>query len=141
MAVALNIYLNFRDNAKEAMEFYKSIFGGELKITTYEDYNASDDPSEKDKVMHAILEGDHNITLMAADTPNRMEYKAGHNFGISLSGKESDQDALRDYFHKLKEGGTVTMPLEKAPWGDEFGMVDDKFGIGWMVNIEGTKES
>ena len=132
MSVVLNPYLNFKDNAREAMEFYRSVFGGKLDMTTFKELGGSDDPSEADKIMHAVLET-NSITFMAADTPNHVEYSPGTNFNMSLSG--DDEATLRGYFEKLQAGGTVTMPLDKAPWGDTFGMVTDKFGVAWLVNI------
>lgn len=132
MAVVLNPYVNFRDETREAMEFYQRVFGGELRISTFKEYQASQDPSEDDKVMHAQLEAD-GIMFMAADTPNAMEYQPGTNFNMSLSG--DDEAELRGYFEKLQDGGSVVMPLEKAPWGDTFGMLEDRFGIRWLVNV------
>ncbi len=132
MPTKLNAYLNFKDNAREAMEFYKGVFGGELTINTFSELNASSDPSEGDKVMHSVLEAE-GISFMAADTPNSMEYKPAAGFGMSLSGDNLDE--LSGYFDKLSAGGMVTMPLEKAAWGDTFGMVVDKFGVSWLVNV------
>jgi PhnB protein len=83
--------------------------------------------------MHSQLETDNGFTLMASDTPTGMQRNPGDTITISLSG--DDADALRGYWEKLSDGGTVTMPLEKQMWGDEFGMCTDKFGIPWMVNI------
>ena len=139
MTVRLNPYLSFRDNAREAMEFYQSVFGGELTLNTFADFQASDDPAEKDKIMHGMLVTDNGLTLMGADTPNSMEYTPGGGFSVSLSGEE--EDTLRRYWDGLSGSGTVTMPLEKAPWGDTFGMCVDKFGVNWMVNIAGTPSS
>jgi len=139
MQSKLNPYLGFKDNAREAMEFYKTVFGGKLEVHTFEEYHASEDPGEADKVMHSMLEAENGITFMASDTPNGMEYKPGTNVSMSLSG-DSDVE-LAGYFNKLSEGGTVTLPLESAPWGDKFGMVNDKFGIQWMVSIAGKKEA
>ena len=90
MPSKLNPYLSFKDNAREAMEFYKSVFGGKLDIATFKDYHASQDPSEDDKVMHSVLEADNGIVFMASDTPNSMDYSEGTNFSMSLSG---DDDA------------------------------------------------
>jgi PhnB protein len=132
MSIALNPYLNFRDNTREAMEFYRSVLGGELRMMTFKEYNASQDPSEDDKIMHAELEAD-GVTFMAADTPNHMEYQPGSNFSMSLSGEDETQ--LRGYFDGLAEGGTVLQPLEKAVWGDTFGMLIDRFGVRWLVNV------
>src|SRR6266545_6261341 len=127
MQSKLNPYIGFKDNAREAMKFYKTVFGGNLTVSTFKDLNASQDPSEDNKVMHSVLEADNGITLMGSDTPNKMEYKPGAAVSLSLSG---DNDAeLTAYFEKLSAGGTVTMPLAKAEWGDKFGMLVDKFGV------------
>lgn len=133
MGVQLNPYLSFRDNAREALGFYQSVFGGELTTSTFGEFHASDDPAEQDKIMHGQLTAGNGMVLMAADTPNRMEYRPGNNFSVSLSG--DDESLLRGYWDKLSQGGTVAMPLEKAPWGDTFGMCTDRFGIQWLVNI------
>jgi PhnB protein len=136
VTVLLNPYLSFRDNAREAMEFYRSVFGGELTISTFGDLGASDDPAEKDKVMHGMLQAPNGIVLMGADTPNGMEYTPAAGFSVSLSG--DDAQALRGYWDALLDGGALGVPLEKAPWGDTFGMCTDRFGVDWMVNILGS---
>jgi PhnB protein len=136
MTTRLNPYLGFRDNAREAMSFYHSVFGGKLDISTFAEFQASEDPAEQDKVMHSMLETEGGLVLMAADTPNVMPYTPGDNYSISLSGE--DESELRGYWERLVDGGTVTMPLEQAPWGDTFGMCTDKFGVSWLVNIAGT---
>ena len=135
MTTRLNPYLSFRDTAREAMDFYHSVFGGELTTSTFSEYQMGDD-TEKDKVMHSQLLTDSGLCLMGADTPNEMEHTPGTNGSISISG--ADEAELRGYWDKLGEGATVTVPLEKQMWGDEFGMLVDRFGIGWMVNIAGS---
>jgi PhnB protein len=137
MQSKLNPYIHFKSNAREAMEFYKSVFGGKLVMNTFKDFNASQDPSEDNKIMHAQLDADNGITLMGADTPNRMEYRPGATITISLSGDNKEE--LSAYFQKLAAGGTIDEPLVQSPWGDTFGMLTDKFGIEWMVNIAGQK--
>ena len=137
MQSQLNPYLSFKDNARQAMEFYQSVFGGKLTMNTFREYFASEDPAESDKIMHAMLEGDNGITFMAADTPNRMPYQSGTNISMSLSG--DNEAELSRFYERLADGGMVGEPLAKAPWGDTFGMVTDKFGINWMVNIAGPK--
>jgi len=129
----LSPYLSFRDNAHDAMEFYQSVFGGELTSSTFAEFQASDDPAEKDKIMHSMLTTEGGMVLMASDTPNQMDYTPGNNFSISLSGE--DEAELRGYWDKLSANGSVTMPLGPAPWGDTFGMCADKFGVNWLVNI------
>ena len=133
MAIQLNPYLNFKDKTREAMEFYKSVFGGELTVQTFKEFHASEDPSEDDLVMHSMLNTPNGMMFMAADTPKRMEYKPASGFSMSISGDE--EELMRGYFEKLSEGGTVTMPMEKAVWGDIFGMVTDKFGVSWLVDV------
>ena len=133
----LNPYINFRDNTREAMEFYHTVFGGKLNIATFKDYHASQDSSEDNLIMHSQLEDDNGIILMASDTPSRMEYRPGTNMSVSLSG--DNEAELKGYFEKLSAGGTVTMPLEKAMWGDWFGMFTDRFGVQWLVNISGQR--
>jgi PhnB protein len=137
MQSKLNPYINFRDNTREAMEFYHTVFGGKLNMATFKDYHASQDPSEENLIMHSQLEDENGIILMASDTPGRMEYRPGTNMSVSLSG--DNEAELKGYFEKLSAGGTVTMPLEKAMWGDWFGMCIDKFGVQWLVNISGQR--
>jgi len=137
MATMLNPYLSFRDTAREAMTHYHSVFGGDLSMSTYGEFHVSEDPAEADKIMHAQLDGENGLTLMGADTPNSMPYETGSNGTVSLSG--DDDAALRRYWDALSEGGTVTLPLEQAPWGDSFGQLTDRFGVNWMVNIAGAK--
>ncbi|HSU45954.1 MAG TPA: VOC family protein [Arthrobacter sp.] len=138
MPTRLNPYLSFRNNAREAMEFYKDVFGGELNLSTFADFQASQDPSEDQLVMHAQLDSPSGLTLMGSDTPARMDYNPGNTFSVSLSGE--DDAELRGYWDKLSDGGNVTMPLETAMWGDAFGMCTDKFGVQWLVNIAGPKQ-
>jgi PhnB protein len=127
----LNPYLSFSDNARQALEFYREVFGGELVLSTFGEAGAADGP-DADKVMHGQLETPAGYTLMASDTPAGMERSEGSSISISLSG---DDPELRSWFEALAAGGTVTMPLEKQMWGDEFGMCVDRFGISWLVNV------
>jgi PhnB protein len=133
VSTKLNPYLSFKDNAREAMEFYRSVFGGKLLMNTFKELHGSQSPGEDDLIMHAELNADNGITLMGSDTPARMEFKPGTTFSVSLSG--DDERELRGYWEKLARRGTVTMPLEKAVWGDTFGMCVDRFGVSWVVNI------
>ncbi|MGW6374863.1 VOC family protein [Rhodococcus sp. NPDC055112] len=132
MSSRLNPYISFADNARQAMEFYQGVFGGTLNLSTFGEFGAPDAP-EANLIMHGMLETPGGYTLMGADTPPGMEHKPGANIAVSLSGDDGDE--LRGYWAKLSDGGTVSVPLEKQMWGDEFGMCTDKFGIGWMVNI------
>ena len=128
----LNPYLHFKDDARQAMEFYEQVFGGTLTANTFGAFGQADSV-DKDKIMHAQLETARGLTLMGADTPSHLAYEPGSRVSISLSG--ADGDELRGYWEKLADGATVAVPLEKQMWGDEFGMLTDRFGIEWMVNI------
>jgi PhnB protein len=132
MASRLNPYISYLGTARQAMEFYRDVFGGELALNTFGEAGAAGG-ADPDQIMHAQLETPAGYTIMASDTPPGMETTVGTNISVSLSG--DDADALRGYFQKLSDGGSVTMPLEKQMWGDEFGMCVDPFGITWMVNI------
>ena len=130
---ALNPYLNFRGNAREAMEFYRDVFGGELRVATFADYHSSADPSEDGLVMHSELHGPDGVHLMGSDAPKRIKMQVGDNFALSLGGE--DEALLRGWFDRLAEGGTVLQPLQASAWGDTFGMLTDRFGVRWLVNI------
>ncbi len=132
MASKLNPYITFDGDARPAMEFYKDVFGGELSLNTYGEYGSPDAP-EANNIMHARLETRSGFTLMAGDNPPGQGLNAGNNIAVSLSGDDADE--LRGYWEKLSADGTVSVPLEKQMWGDEFGMCVDRFGIGWMVDI------
>ena len=134
MASRLNPYISYPGTARDALTFYEGIFGGTLALSTFGEFGDKNAP-EADKIMHGMLETDRGFTLMCADNPPGQELTPGNNMSVSLSGDGADGDALRGYFTKLADGGTVTVPLEKQMWGDEFGMCIDKFGIAWMVNI------
>ena len=132
MTSRMNPYVNFDGNAREAMEFYQQVFGGDLHVNTFGEYGDPAAPGA-DKLMHAQLEAENGLTLMASDLPPGMSATAGNNITISLSGE--DDAELRGYWERLSDGGAVAVPLEKQMWGDEFGMCTDRFGIPWMVNI------
>lgn len=130
----LNPYVLFNGNAREAVMFYQSVFGGEPQISTFGDMHAAQDPAQNDLVMHASLTTPAGYTIMVSDAADR-DYQPGNNFSISISGPDEEMEQLKGYFDKLAEGGKVTVALEKAMWGDTFGMLNDKFGISWMFNI------
>ena len=132
MASRLNPYISFDGNAREAMQFYEQVFGGDLTLSTFGEFGDPNAPGG-DKIMHSQLETSSGFTIMGADTPPGQEYDPGNNFAVSLSGEDGGE--LRGYWDRLSDGGNVTVPLEKQMWGDEFGMCVDRFGTPWMVNI------
>ena len=131
MASLLNPYLNFNGTARQAMEFYRGVFGGELTLSTFAELGMAEG-ADADKIMHGQLQTGSGYTLMGSDVPSHMQYEPAAGFAVSLSG---DDEALRGYFEKLSAGGNVTVPMQKMMWGDEFGMLTDQFGIQWMANI------
>ncbi|MDY0892401.1 VOC family protein [Frigoribacterium sp. CFBP9030] len=134
MPTQLTPYLAFRDTAREALDFYRSVFGGECTVSTFGEFGVGG-PAEKDRLMHGQLIAANGMLLMASDRPDDIPLESENSISLSLSGDDADE--LTAYFAGLSEGGAVGVPLEKAPWGDSFGMVTDRYGIHWMVNIAG----
>ena len=132
MTLKLNPYLNFKDNAREAITFYQSVLGGDLTISTFGEFGMSQDPNDADQVMHSQLDTPDGFTLMASDTPQGMELKPGTNMSVSVSGDDSAD--LHGYWEKLSEGGTIRMAFGKTFFSRGFGMCVDQFGTPWMVN-------
>ena len=132
----LNPYISFRDQAREALEFYQSVFGGELALDTFAQFDMGQDPSENDLIMHGQLETPAGFVLMAADTPSTMPYTPAAGVAISVSG--DDEATLQAYWDALAADGTVGMPFETPPWGGRFGMVTDRFGIDWMLALNAS---
>ena len=131
--ITLDPYIFFKGNCREAMEFYKGIFGGELSVMTYDQVPGNTQEDMKDKLMHALLDGD--IRIMGSDTEKASEQSA--KISLSLGGE--DEDKLGKIFDALSEGGEVRSALKKEFWGDTFGSLTDKFGVEWMVNIAAAK--
>jgi PhnB protein len=134
---SLNPYLNFRNTSRQAMEFYQSVFGGMLDLSTFGEFEGMvQDPSEQDLIMHAHLVTDDGFVLMASDTPSGMEYREPAGFAVSVSGDE--EAPMQKFWDALSEGGTVTMPYGTPPWGGKYGMLTDKFGVDWMVAVNAS---
>jgi len=135
MPSLLNPYLSFQDNAREAMEFYHTVFGGDLQITTFKEGQMSSGPDDDNKIMHSQLTATNGMVLMGSDTPEGMGmgYSPGTNVSISLSGDNHAE--LSGYWEKLAQGASITIPLAPSPWNSTFGMLTDKFGIAWLMDI------
>jgi PhnB protein len=116
------------------MEFYQSVFGGELDVSTWGEMPdmPGNSPAMHDKLMHAMLTVSDSITIMGADMPDSPGPKDSP-ISVSLSGE--DEAELRGWWDKLSVGAEITAPFGQAPWGDIFGMCVDKFGVHWMVNV------
>jgi PhnB protein len=135
---SLNPYLSFRTEARDAMTFYQGVFGGDLTIDTFAQFEGMvQDPAENDLVMHAQLNSPEGFVLMGADTPSGMPYEKPAGISVSVSG--DDEGALQGYWDKLTDGGTVVMPFDTPPWGGRFGMLTDRFGIDWMISVNAAQ--
>jgi PhnB protein len=130
----LNPYISFHRNAREAMTYYQSVLGGDLVIDTFATFDGMvADPSDKDLVMHSQLTTSDGIVLMGADTPSEMPYTAPA--GVSMSVSSDDESRIAALFSAFAADGTVTLPFDTQVWGAKFGMVTDRFGIGWMFAV------
>ena len=131
MAIRLNPYLHFSGHARAAMEFYRSVLGGELEVMTFGDMGGGGPEYPDDGVMHAFLRTDAGLELMASDGGDPTTASAGR---VSCSISGDDRETLTRWFEGLAEGGTVDVPFEKQMWGDMFGQLTDRFGVRWLVN-------
>lgn len=136
--IRLEPYIFFKGNAKEAMEFYKEVFGGELTMQTLGESpkevleQMKVDESRYGEIMHAMLKTS-GFTLLASDSQMASDHSA--KVELSINGPGPEAPKMSEIFDKLAEGGKVRMPLSKQFWGDTFGMLTDKYGVDWMMNI------
>jgi PhnB protein len=129
----LNPYLSFRTDARQAMEFYQSILGGDLEISVFGDFpDMVQDPNQKELVMHAELRTPDGLVLMGSDSPDGMPYETPQGFSVSLSGNTETE--TKQVWDKLADDATITLPLDAAPWGGTFGMLIDRYGTPWMLH-------
>ena len=133
----LNPYLSFKSEAREALEFYQSALGGQLDLSTFGEMpDMAQDPSDAELIMHGQLEAPGGLTLMAADTGSMMPYVApSSGVTVALTGGPEDHEYIEGVCKRLAEGAQETMPFEKAPWGDYYGQLTDKYGISWMFDV------
>ncbi len=137
MKPKLNPYLTFNGTAGVAMKFYQSILGGDLKMQTFAESGMKASDEDKDKIIHALLENG-TLTFMASDGDKTHQVRTGDNVSMSISG--NDSELLTKYFNGLSRDGKIDMPLAKQFWGDTFGMLTDKFGVHWMINISSQEQ-
>ncbi len=136
MTVAVTNHLNFRGDARAALAFYQSVFGGELMIMTYADMGNVQEPSEANQVIWGQVSADSGFRMMAYDVPSRLPWNPGENpFFVSLRGDTTAEIAA--YWEKLSDGATLLQPLAPAQWAPLYGMLQDRFGITWVVDVTG----
>ncbi|GAA2194199.1 VOC family protein [Micromonospora lupini] len=132
MTARVSPYLSFDGNAREAMGFYQSVFGGSLQITTFGDLHGPTDAATDSLVAHVVLRGASGIVLMGSDrTPG--DHGAGGTQSITLGG--DDETELTGYWKRLCADGAVTVPFARSPWGARYGRCTDRFGTDWLVNV------
>ena len=131
--VVAESYLHFNGNAREAFSFYKDVFGGELSLMTWGESPLPDRPDDPppEGIMHGRLTFG-NSGIMFSDIPDAM-YAKPQGFRISISANDAAE--ARRVFTALAEGGETVMPFQETFWSPGFGMVDDRFGTPWMVNV------
>lgn len=140
MSVALTPYLRFGGVAREAMEHYHLVFGGELSVLTFQEGMNDGNPATADLIMHSSLFVGPGLHLMASDT--MPDSNVTGNGAVALSSDATDtadNATLTDWWEKLSADSRIDEPLIKAPWGDSFGMLTDKFGVCWMFNISAVR--
>lgn len=136
MVTRLNPYLNFETESRAALEFYHDALGGTLQIWTFGEYKMTDDPAYADLVMHGAVTSPDGLTIFASDVPPGGEPPVvGTSINVSLSSDDTDLTPIWD---KLTEGAEIVVPFEIAPWGDRFGLFNDKFGVAWLVDQDGS---
>ena len=134
MPVTTTTHLNFRGDARAALEFYQSVFGGEIIAVTYADAHNVQDPSETDQLMWGQVQGDNGIHLMAYDVPVRMPYEQGVN-SVFVSVRGQDAEEITTYWKGLTEGATIAYDLAPAGWSPLYGMLKDRFGVVWVLDV------
>lgn len=133
MTIAVTPHLNFRGSAREALEFYRTVFGGELAIIRYADMGSSD-PDTADLVVWGQVSAPNGFRIMAHDVYPHLPWDQGHDpFFVSVRG--TDAAELERYWDKLSDGATVRQPLEASAWAPLYGQLTDRFGVTWVLDI------
>ena len=135
MTIKTTTHLNFRGHARAALEFYQSVFGGHQVVVTYKDAGAAQDPAEADQVMWGQVAGDNGFRIMAYDVPSRLSWNAGE-IPVFVSVRGDAAEEITGFWEKLSDGATVMQPLGPAGWAPLYGMLKDRFGVTWVLDIE-----
>jgi PhnB protein len=134
MTVTAVTHINLRGNARQALEFYQSVFGGQIALVTYKDAGNVQDPSDADHIMWGQVDADNGFRVMAYDVPAATPWNQGENaYFVSLRGDAAEEVAAQ--WKKLANGATIMRPLEPAQWSPLYGMLKDKFGVVWVLDV------
>lgn len=135
MTIHTTTHLNFRGDAKAALDFYQSVFGGDLAAVTYAQAGAVTDPAAADQIMWGQVASEAGFRVMAYDVPSYLPYEAGTN-PVFVSVRGADSDELTAYWNRLAAGSVVVVPLAAAAWSPLYGMLTDRFGVTWVLDLE-----
>lgn len=134
MSVTTTTHLNFRGSARAALDFYGSVFGGRTVAVSYRDAGAVQSEAEADQVMWGEVVGDNGFHVMAYDVPAHLPWSRGENpFFVSVRG--TDAEEVTALWGGLAEGATIVRALEPAPWAPLYGMLTDRFGVTWVLDV------
>ncbi|WP_030405511.1 VOC family protein [Streptomyces albus] len=134
MPVTTTTHLNFRGDARAALEHYRSVFGGRLSAITYKDMGTVRNENEADWVVWGEVAGDNGFHIMAYDVPSDLPWDPGTDpFFVSVRGDDADE--ISALWQKLAQGSTVRRPLEPAQWAPLYGMLTDRFGVTWVLDV------
>ena len=135
MTINTTTHLNFRGDARAALEFYQSVFGGQLTAISYADAQAVQQPDEAEQIMWGQVVSDDGFRIMAYDVPASRAYEPGVA-PVFVSVRGADADEITRYWEKLADGATVIAPLATAQWAPLYGMLQDRFGVTWVLDVE-----
>lgn len=135
MTIKTTTHLNFRGQARAALDFYRSVFGGEQVVLTYRDAHAVQNPDEADQVMWGQVAAESGFRVMAYDVPSSLAWNAGE-IPVFVSVRGDAAAEVTSYWEKLAAGATVIQPLGPAAWSPLYGMLKDRFGITWVLDVE-----
>ncbi|MFC5745621.1 VOC family protein [Actinomadura rugatobispora] len=134
MSISTVTHLNFRGDARAALGFYQSVFGGDMVTVTYKDAGNVQEPSEADQVMWGQVAAGSGFRVMAYDVPSQLPWHQGENaFFVSVRGDTAEE--ITAYWEKLSDGATVVQPLGPAQWAPLYGMCKDRFGVTWVLDV------
>ncbi len=134
MAINTVTHVNLRGNARQALTFYRSVFGGDLVAITYADAHNVQNPDEADQIMWGQVTSPDGFAIMAYDVPSSRPWSQGDApFFVSVRGKDADE--ISGYWKKLAEGSTIVVDLGPAGWAPLYGMLTDPFGITWVLDV------
>ena len=134
MTINTVTHLNFRGDARAALAFYQSVFGGDQMLISYTDAHNVQNPAEADQIMWGQVAGENGFRIMAYDVPSATSWNPGEiPFFVSVRGEDAAE--ITGYWEKLCKGSTVVRPLEPAGYAILYGMVKDPFGVTWVLDV------